>query len=390
MPRTHCIEQDRQAAERQAETLNIPAAPSARSLAVESRRCLGSYAASMAVILAGVYFYTALSPYFVALYRLSWRPMLGSHAASFAIDFALVLWSSAALYGLLLLPYYALRRGRWSNAWTLASCLWRHCFRRAGRQPVSAQEKQAMLCLLLKFIFIPFCLHGLFAYLAFINDRLIGMPDGFAHQNLLALYNDHLHVLILNVLFLIDFLPFVIGYLVQARTLDNEVVSVDTSVGGWVACLACYPPFNGAMVLLLPWQVVEQVPVTSGPSAAAHMLVNGTLLLFFACYAWTSVSLGFKCSNLMHRGIVHSGLYRKIRHPAYLFKNLAWWTGALPMLIGLAQTSAREFFWTLFCMAGWSGIYLLRALCEERHLAHHADYRAYMQQVRYRFLPGVF
>ena len=379
MPSTPCIDKDRQPAD-----THVPAS--------DPRRCFGSYAASMALILAGVYFYTVLSPYYLALYRLSWRPMLGSRTSSFTIDFPLVLWSFAALYALLLPLYYALRPGRWSNAWTLGSYLWRHaksCATKQPRQPASATEKQAMLCLLLKFLFIPFCLHGLFAYLAFINDRLIDMPANYAWQNLLALYNDHLHVLILNVLFLIDFLPFVIGYLVQARALDNEVVSVDASVGGWAACLACYPPFNGAMALLLPWQIVEQAPVTTGPYAAAHLLVNGMLLLFFACYAWSSVSLGFKCSNLMHRGIVQRGLYRKIRHPAYLFKNLAWWTGALPMLIGLAQTSARAFFWSLFCMAGWSGIYLLRALCEERHLAHHADYRAYMDQVRYRFLPGV-
>lgn len=379
---------------RPGEPLNRAAAPETRAPAgsgttqAELKRCLGSYAASMAVILAGVIFYITLSPYYIALYRLSWRPMLGIHASAVTIDLALVLWSFTALYALLLLPYYAMRRGRWSNAWTLASTLWRIC---AHRPPqASGKEKQAMLCLLLKFIFIPFCLHGLFAYLAFINDRLIGMPNLLREQELFPLYNEHLHVLILNIIFLIDFLPFVIGYLVQARALDNEVVSVDASARGWMACLACYPPFNGVMALLLPWQVVELAPVYPAFSATAHLLVNGTLLVFFACYAWTSVSLGFKCSNLMHRGIVHSGLYRRIRHPAYLFKNLAWWTGALPLVIGLAQTSAMGFFWTLFCMAGWSGIYLLRALCEERHLARHADYRAYMKRVPYRFIPGVF
>jgi protein-S-isoprenylcysteine O-methyltransferase Ste14 len=120
------------------------------------------------------------------------------------------------------------------------------------------------------------------------------------------------------------------------------------------------------------------------------MLVNGMLLVFFACYAWASVSLGFKCSNLMHRGIVRRGLYRSIRHPAYLFKNLAWWTGALPLLIGQAKTSAQSFFWTAFCIGGWSALYLLRALCEERHLSRHADYREYMKQVPYRFIPRVF
>ena len=370
-----------------AEGLTAAAEPVARP-PTELTRCLCSYAASMAVILAGAFFYTALSPYYTALYRLSWRPALHGHALSFTIDTAAVLWSFAALYALVLPPYYALRRGRWSNAGTLMTTLWR--VGRRKRRAISEQEKQAMLCLLLKCIFIPFCLHGLFAYLAFINDRLVALPDGLAARDWFALYNNHVHILTLNVIFLIDFLPFVVGYLVQARALDNDVVSVDASAGGWMACLACYPPFNGAVALLLPWQIVELAPVYPAFSATAHMLVNGMLLAFFACYAWTSVSLGFKCSNLMHRGIVHRGLYRHVRHPAYLFKNLAWWTGALPLLASLAQTSAIGLFWTLLCMAGWSGVYLLRALCEERHLAQHADYRAYMQRVPYRFIPGVF
>jgi protein-S-isoprenylcysteine O-methyltransferase Ste14 len=359
----------------------------------EWQRCLCSYAASMAVILAGVYFYTALSPYYAALYRLSWRPMLAGHVSPVTIDLALALWFFTALYAVALLPYYAVRRGRWSNAWTWLSYLGRQCRRRlAGqrRQSASEPERQAMLCLLLKFIFIPFCIHGLVAYLAYTNDQLLGMAELLNAQDLFGLYNSHLHAFLLNLIFLVDFFPFVVGYLVQARLLDNDVVSVDASAGGWLACLVCYPPFNVAMVALLPWQVVELAPMYPTFSATAHLLVNGMLLAFFACYAWASVSLGFKCSNLMHRGIVRRGLYRWIRHPAYLFKNLAWWTGALPLLIGLAQTSAKGFLWTVFCIGGWSALYGLRALCEERHLSCHADYREYMKQVPYRFIPGVF
>jgi protein-S-isoprenylcysteine O-methyltransferase Ste14 len=182
----------------------------------------------------------------------------------------------------------------------------------------------------------------------------------------------------------------VVGYLVQARIFDNEVVSVDTSLGGWVACLVCYPPFNVAMGALLPWQVLEMAPVYPTFSTAAHLLVNGMLVTFFACCAWASVSPGFKCGNLMHRGIVQHGLYRSVRHPAYLFKNLAWWTCAIPLLVGLAQTSPKGFFWSVLCLGGWSAIYVLRAVCEERHLSRHADYCHYMTPVPNRFIPGVF
>ncbi|MET0963617.1 MAG: DUF1295 domain-containing protein [Noviherbaspirillum sp.] len=344
----------------------------------------------MALMLAGVYFYTALSPYYAALYQLNWRPMLAGYASPVAISLPHVLWFFAALYALALPPYYLVRRGRWSHAWTLLHCLWRRCAHWLGGRPyrpASEAERQAMLCLLLKFIFIPFCIHGLIAYLAYTNDQLLGLSDLLREQDLFTLYNTRLHALILNIIFLVDFLPFVIGYLIQARMLDNEVVSVDASLSGWLACLVCYPPFNIAATALLPWQVLEMAPVYPMFSATAHLLVNGMLIAFFACYAWSSVSLGFKCSNLMHRGIVSAGLYRRIRHPAYVFKNLAWWTGALPLLASLAQTSVQAFFWSVFCLGGWSGIYVLRALCEERHLSRHADYREYMKRVPRRFIP---
>lgn len=148
-----------------------------------------------------------------------------------------------------------------------------------------------MLCLLLKFIFIPFCIHGLVAYLAYTNDQPIGMADLPDARYMFRLYNSHLHAFLLKLIFLVDFFPFAVGYLVQARLLDNDMVSVDASAGGWLACLVCYPPFNVATVALLPSQVVELAPMSPTFSATAHLLVNGMLLIFFACDAWASVSL---------------------------------------------------------------------------------------------------
>lgn len=368
--------------------------PGAAGGASELKRCLCSYASTMLVIGIGLYFYTALSPYYIALYRVNWTPALGGHIAPVTIDLPLALKAFAGAYALILLPYYALRPGRFSNAYTLLRFLARRFAARPAQQGalLPEEDRQAMLCLLLKFIFIPFCIHGLLAYLAYANDQLVGLSGMMAAEartDFLAFYNSHLHYLILNLIFLVDFFPFVVGYLVQARILDNEVVSVDTRLAGWAACLVCYPPFNAAMAALLPWQVVELAPAYPAFPATVHLALNALLLTCFAFYAWASVSLGFKCSNLMHRGIVCRGLYRRIRHPAYLFKNLAWWTGAIPLLASLAQTSLKDFLWTGFCIAGWSGIYILRALSEERHLARHADYRLYMKQVPFRFIPGI-
>ena len=69
--------------------------------------------------------------------------------------------------------------------------------------------------------------------------------------------------------------------------------------------------------------------------------MNITLLLAMTVFAWSSVALGFKASNLTNRGIVSRGPYAFVRHPAYAAKNLAWWIGAVPGLIGALRAGRR-------------------------------------------------
>jgi protein-S-isoprenylcysteine O-methyltransferase Ste14 len=92
------------------------------------------------------------------------------------------------------------------------------------------------------------------------------------------------------------------------------------------------------------------------------------------------VVFGLRFSNLTHRGILNTGPYRWIRHPAYATKNLAWWAENLQMLGSP---------WQFVYLAGLNAIYIMRALTEERHLMHFEDYRKYAAEVRWRFIPGV-
>jgi protein-S-isoprenylcysteine O-methyltransferase Ste14 len=109
-------------------------------------------------------------------------------------------------------------------------------------------------------------------------------------------------------------------------------------------------------------------------------------------FAWSSVSLGFKASNLTNRGIVTHGPYRFVRHPAYAAKNLAWWLGALPTLgLLLFAGNWKGLAYSLVALLGWSTIYVLRALTEERHLRLLDNgYSQYAQQVCWRFVPGIW
>ena len=134
-------------------------------------------------------------------------------------------------------------------------------------------------------------------------------------------------------------------------------------------------------------------PVSDFPrfdDPTTHLSLNLALLTLMAIYASASVALGFKASNLTHRGIVARGPYAVIRHPAYVCKNLAWWIGSVPLVTEAFHQSMFGGMQAVASVAGWSMIYILRALTEEDHLRSvDGEYAAYATKVRYRFIPGV-
>ena len=122
-----------------------------------------------------------------------------------------------------------------------------------------------------------------------------------------------------------------------------------------------------------------------------HFVANIGLIALMIIYSWASVALGFKASNLTNRGIVSRGPYAVVRHPAYVCKNLAWWIGALPTLYVLGSLgNVPALLYALLSLMGWTMIYALRAITEERHLLlGNNGYAEYMARVRWRFIPGV-
>jgi protein-S-isoprenylcysteine O-methyltransferase Ste14 len=201
------------------------------------------------------------------------------------------------------------------------------------------------------------------------------------------LFDLHGFWFVMQLILLIDTLMFTVGYLVELPQLGNSIRSVDRTFLGWTAALLCYAPFNGLAGALLGSQRSD---FPQFEDATAHLVLNCLLLTLMAVYASASVALGFKASNLTHRGIVARGPYALIRHPAYTCKNLAWWIGASPLVIEAFTRSTFEGIEAVASVAGWTSLYVLRALTEEDHL-HSVDdeYAAYAGRVRFRFIPGV-
>jgi len=184
---------------------------------------------------------------------------------------------------------------------------------------------------------------------------------------------------IFHLLFIVDVGIALIGYTFASRWLDNRTRSVDMTPLGWFVALACYPPFNSFISEnFVHYDGLDTHDIFT--SDVAITIILGLLIVLYTIYVWATVALGFKFSNLTNRGIVSSGPYRFVRHPAYAAKNIAWL---------IDYTYVYTNIWATLAFFIWNGIYIVRALTEERHLGHDPAYRAYEKQVKYRFIPGV-
>ncbi len=80
------------------------------------------------------------------------------------------------------------------------------------------------------------------------------------------------------------------------------------------------------------------------------------------------------------RATVRTGLYRLVRHPAYL--------GEYVMACACAYAGAST--WTWIYLAALLPLLVLRIRQEEALLMHDAAYATYKQSTRWRLLPGVW
>ena len=344
---------------------------------------LKSYLATLLFIATALTYYTHLSPWHAsALNRVL---ELGHGMKDFRLE-VLEAYVWIVLAYALLLPVYYMGTDGPSKALLLARGFLG--LLRNGRS-LSSDEALAGRILLLKFFFAPLMVSWLIQHIAGFAS-LANLPS-IEHVTTISdwvkFYNLNIHARLIHLIIFVDVLLFTLGYLIEHPRLKNTFVSVDPTLSGWVVCLICYPPFNTALKAFIGWYSTD-APTVADPWLQCAL--NLAVLLSFGFYSWASVNLGFKASNLTNRGIVRHGVYRWIRHPAYTFKNLAWWMGAMPPLWAALQTSVLGSIAILLSLCGWTAIYVARALTEERHLLMADNgYREYMQQVRYRFIPGL-
>jgi protein-S-isoprenylcysteine O-methyltransferase Ste14 len=330
-----------------------------------SRAIAGNYAAAASLILLGYAFYATV-PYATEVTRDYYDRLIPP--ASWATLRLIVV-----AYLLLLPLYYAtfsdLHTVKCRRFWQGLSAL-RH------RRP-TPEEAVAFRAVAVKAIFWPLMV----VWLQLQAHDLTMNTEAFLS---FGRFFPHGYRAIYHGLFVVDVLLFAVGYGVEHPWLQNEIRSVEPTLLGWLAALLCYPPLTWLALNALGWFSSED-PQFRSPTV--QVAAAAAMLLGIGVYAWATLALGLRASNLTNRGIVTTGPYRWIRHPAYVAKNLSWWIGATPLFVTFACTDPWRVVPAILGTAAWSGIYVLRALTEERHLGSDPDYQAYRSRVRSRFIP---
>lgn len=262
---------------------------------------------------------------------------------------------------------------------------------RDALEPFNQYDKTAILGLFVKAFFVPlmtvFFVDQFTSLVKNYSFALGLLTDGMRKPTVRESYD-----CALSVIFAVDVGLAWAGYVLSSRWIKNGMVSVEPTVLGWAVALLCYPPFNRVPGFYFsnPGEHAF-LALTSKP---AVILLASCSIASFAIYTASTVVFGLHFSNLTHRGIIQTGPYSVVRHPAYASKNFSWWCVMFPYAIfqALSQQS-----WESFGLLGvhfvgllsLSGLYYLRAITEERHLSKDPEYQDYMKRVPFRFIPGV-
>jgi protein-S-isoprenylcysteine O-methyltransferase Ste14 len=352
-------------------------------------KCLLIYAVELGMISLALLFYrTALEYGFQTNANGYYRPW-------FAV---MDTFRNIYLYGAL--PYILLTRAlqhapssdRKQGAFTMVK-LARLAFAKVTRAddaeipPFDGYDKSALLGVCVKLFFVPLmtCFFvDQFTHLIKNFDYLRGENINFGLRDF--------HNVSYTVIFSVDVGLAWCGYVVTSRWIKNTLFSTEPTWEGWCVALLCYPPINRTLGNYYP--APGETGFFSIPNQQVVTFFAICSVLSFTVYTAATVMFGLRFSNLTHRGIITTGPYALIRHPAYASKNFSWWCVMLPYAIyeiWLNRGTDRQFLplQQIFGMVIMSGLYYRRAITEEKHLSRDPEYRIYMKKVPYRFIPGV-
>jgi len=296
-----------------------------------------------------------------------------------------IFYTILGLYLILLVPLYLIYPHASKARLTFRYCkkvlTWNNNF--------EEKEKTSLMAWIVKLFFAPLMITWLTEHIFSLGNNWYNLVQNISlfQNNFLLFFDSYFFWTAFSTILFIDVLFFTLWYLIEAPVFKNTIRSVEPTLIWWAACILCYPPFNTYTTQILSWQSTD-FPTFS--ITTIHVWFNIFLLILMCIYAWASLSLGLKASNLTNRWIISHGPYKYIRHPAYICKNLAWIIGGIPMIILAWSSENMSLFSVCIGLFGWAFIYYVRAMTEENHLSLDPEYREYKKQVPYKFIPKIW
>ncbi len=189
----------------------------------------------------------------------------------------------------------------------------------------------------------------------------------------------------LNLIFTVINLVFSISYLTELDLFKNKIKYADTSILGIISCLMCYYPFILLTEKIIPIAMSDLIPVEND---VLRLILYILVLIINLVMLISVIRLGTKTGNLTNRGIVKGFPYNIVRHPQYSMQMLYIIFTVLAVCI-TEDMNFVQYALVIFGMFMWLGVYVLRSITEERNLINDENYKQYVNQVKYRFLPFI-
>lgn len=335
---------------------------------------------------AGEYGYNKNSHYYQAWFRMcDWL-----HTAFIWLGFPYVLFTYTFKYD----------KNKEDNSYhRLIECLLVFVFKKFKifelQYPIdTARMRKIATGLLVRIFFVPlmtvFFTHHFPGLVSNLGYALEGLPQNILSGNYNHItFNKDLTNILKPIIFTIDITLAWCGYVLTSRWLDNETQSAEPTLLGWAVCLISYPPFQLAgLYLYFPSESL----ILSQDNQYFISFFSILMLSSFIIYTASTVVFGVRFSNLTHRGIIRTGPFAFVRHPAYASKNFAWWIGIFPVILYLFFSGKVTLPFVIASTLGLmaqSFWYYLRAITEEKHLSIDPAYQEYCEKVKYRFIPKI-
>ncbi len=170
------------------------------------------------------------------------------------------------------------------------------------------------------------------------------------------------------------------GYSLCSWIWGKKIRNIDFTLIGWASNAVCYGPLLGVVLWqMLPPAMGREPTVTNESIVVLMLLVAGLLNVAYTLSIW---NLGTMFGVMTDMGVRTTGFYAVVRHPSYTLESLMF---VVLMFRGLSNPAQ----W--FAVMGYLVIYWLRSEREDQFMtASNPEYTSYKENVRYKFIPGIY